>query len=334
MKKVFKICLVILILITLIVGGYFLTKYCLEVNKKINEPKEDDTVYYFDLKPLTITKDETYELNDFIEFCKINNDTCTYRYENENMASLKEIGTYEIKIIANDKYTETTTLTITNNNSKQDLPAQNQSTTPPKENSSEKKIKTDTKEEITEKVNTKYGTRIITKTTSIYDIYNDNTEEKVSEKQEVYYDYSTFNATLSELNTDATIAARLTNENTKELIEVFNAVRKAYTLPTLTYSEEINKIAYIRSIEALWSNNLNTTRPNNQTLKEIFDYYNINASNMQEYIYTFKKDEDPSNIDTAKLEDDLLNVNLSHISIGMFVKDDIACIDIIIYQGE
>ncbi len=69
------------------------------------------------LKKVTIEKNVSYQINDFIESCTTNSNLkCQLDYQNEQMRNYTEVGTYQITIIAQDashhKIRKTTSLTI------------------------------------------------------------------------------------------------------------------------------------------------------------------------------------------------------------------------------
>ncbi len=80
----------------------------------------------FNVKPLTILKDKTYAINDFVIECT---DDCNYRYSTEEMANYQDVGTYQITIIATNssgqEKSASTTLTIAEN----ETTTENESTT-------------------------------------------------------------------------------------------------------------------------------------------------------------------------------------------------------------
>lgn len=77
----------------------------------------DDEPPHLKLKELTILKNESYAISDFIDTCYDNSKKdCTFFYQEQAMESYKEVGSYKISITAQDalknQITKETKLTI------------------------------------------------------------------------------------------------------------------------------------------------------------------------------------------------------------------------------
>ena len=100
------------------VGEYEINVKVNEYEKNIKVVVKDTTPPTLKLKDVTIQEGKTYKISDFIESCSDDSkETCIYEYVDNNQSNIKAVGTYDIKIVAFDKYEnkskeETAKLTI------------------------------------------------------------------------------------------------------------------------------------------------------------------------------------------------------------------------------
>lgn len=248
----------------------------------------DKTSPELKLKEVTIEEKERYNLNDFIDNCSDNSkEDCVLKFADAKMASYTKSGSYDIEIIASDKYgNETfkeTKLIIkkTNNSSKEESKNTESKDTSSKEenNTTTSNIKEDAKtevtyevkQEVTEEEKVKYGAVLTTTTKTKYKVYSDGTKEKINSSSSVNYDKRGFNATTDELKTEATsLVSKYSNEINQVLAKV-NEYRAAVGKPALVLDKNLCIAATIRALELGYSDEFSHDRPNGSSCFTVLD---------------------------------------------------------------
>ena len=250
------------------------------------------------LKEVSIEEGNSYLIENFIESCKDISSACHYSYESEEMGSYQTVGTYKIVILTEDdskniskkettlsiqakKQEETPSTSVENNKpTPNPAPSTSQSGSSPNNTSKPNSTPTPTppaktfvekKDEVTTKVEKKYGTTITYTTTTTYNYYSDNSKEKVGEKTTTNIDYSTFNATTAEMKPEAKTLYQQNVNELKEVLKYVNQYRSEVSVSPLVFDETLSILATVRAIEMGWSNNFSHTRPNGESCFQILE---------------------------------------------------------------
>ena len=241
------------------------------------------------LKQKTIYYGQSYKINDFINECNDDSKSeCILSFKDKAMSNYKNIGTYEIIIIAKDssgniseqktnltiKKKKTTQNNTTNNNSNNNNNNENNNTSdenntqdgntqepePPKE---EPVTIVNTTTETLTSTTTKYGVKITEITKVTYNIYSDGTKKEISRKKNnPTYDYTGYNATTNDLKEEAT---SLTTENkniNNEILNYLNVYRAEVNVDNLKLDNTLTIAANIRALELAYSQKFDHERPN------------------------------------------------------------------------
>lgn len=240
------------------------------------------------LKQKAIYYGQSYKINDFINECNDDSKSeCILSFKDKAMGNYKNIGTYEIIIIAKDssgniseqktnltiKKKKTTQNNTTNNNSNNNNNENNntsdenntqdgntQEPEPPKE---EPVTIVNTTTETLTSTTTKYGVKITEITKVTYNIYSDGTKKEISRKKNnPTYDYTGYNATTNDLKEEAT---SLTTENkniNNEILNYLNIYRTEVNVDNLKLDNTLTIAANIRALELAYSQKFDHERPN------------------------------------------------------------------------
>lgn len=250
---------------------------------------KDITPPTLNLKQKTIYYGQSYKINDFINECNDDSKSeCILSFKDKAMGNYKNIGTYEIIIIAKDssgniseqktnltiKKKKTTQNNTTNNNSNNNNNNENNNTSdenntqdgntqepePPKE---EPVTIVNTTTETLTSTTTKYGVKITEITKVTYNIYSDGTKKEISRKKNnPTYDYTGYNATTNDLKEEAT---SLTTENkniNNEILNYLNVYRAEVNVDNLKLDNTLTIAANIRALELAYSQKFDHERPN------------------------------------------------------------------------
>lgn len=249
------------------------------------------------LKQKTIYYGQSYKINDFINECNDDSKSeCILSFKDKAMSNYKNIGTYEIIIIAKDssgniseqktnltiKKKKTTQNNTTNNNgntnkennntsdknntqdgSTQDGNTQDGNTQEPEPPKEEPVTIVNTTTETLTSTTTKYGVKITEITKVTYNIYSDGTKKEISRKKNnPTYDYTGYNATTNDLKEEAT---SLTTENkniNNEILNYLNIYRTEVNVDNLKLDNTLTIAANIRALELAYSQKFDHERPN------------------------------------------------------------------------
>ncbi|MBQ9833670.1 MAG: CAP domain-containing protein [Bacilli bacterium] len=266
------------------VGEYFVS---LKIKDKEYSSKLlviDKTSPKLKLKEVTIKEKESYNLNDFIDNCSDNSKKdCILKFLDDKMASYTKSGSYDIEIVASDKYgnetSKETKLIIkkVNTSSKEESKNIENENTESKDTSSKEEnniitsnpkedtkteVTYEVKQEVTEEEKVKYGAVLTTTNKTKYKVYSDGTKEKLSSSSSVSYDKRGFNATTDELKTEATsLVSKYSNEINQVLSKV-NEYRAEVGKPALVLDKNLSVAATIRALELGYSDEFSHDRPN------------------------------------------------------------------------
>ena len=285
----------------------------------------DTTSPSLKLKPLEINKGEEYTINDFIDTCSDNNDIdCILKFKDEKMSEYKDIGTYDITIIASDinnNYVELSTNLVINDSNSNNNKKNNGNSSNNNENTKYYYVtflidNGNTKMIISVKegekvkipsITTKEGNEFkewqlngkkydfntpITKDITIKAVYYDPTPiitykygvKITTQGKNITYDHSGYNATTNDLKDEAT---KVTSKNKKiieELVKYINNERKNKKLNELKINNTLSIAATTRALEMAWSDIFSHNRPNGSLYKTVLDEYKINES-LNNYLY-------------------------------------------------
>lgn len=239
------------------------------------------------LKQKAIYYGQSYKINDFINECNDDSKSeCILSFKDKAMGNYKNIGTYEIIIIAKDssgniseqktnltiKKKKTTQNNTTNNNSNNNNEnnntsdennTQNGNTQEPEPPKEEPVTIVNTTTETLTSTTTKYGVKITEITKVTYNIYSDGTKKEISRKKNnSTYDYTGYNATTNDLKEEAT---SLTTENkniNNEILNYLNVYRAEVNVDNLKLDNTLTIAANIRALELAYSQKFDHERPN------------------------------------------------------------------------
>ena len=239
------------------------------------------------LKQKAIYYGQSYKMNDFINECNDDSKSeCILSFKDKAMSNYKNIGTYEIIIIAKDssgniseqktnltiKKKKTTQNNTTNNNSNNNNEnnntsdennTQNGNTQEPEPPKEEPVTIVNTTTETLTSTTTKYGVKITEITKVTYNIYSDGTKKEISRKKNnPTYDYTGYNATTNDLKEEAT---SLTTENkniNNEILNYLNLYRTEVNVDNLKLDNTLTIAANIRALELAYSQKFDHERPN------------------------------------------------------------------------
>ena len=242
------------------------------------------------LKDLEINIGATYDINAFIGSCSdLDGVPCSLVYKDSSMGTFKDIGEYQIEIIAKDS-SENETIEMT---SLKIVDATDETTTVASENNSSNKTtkKTtsknrvvDTIKEVDEDISYKYGVKIVKKTTTTYDIYADGSKKKVKTDTDTSYDYSTFNATTYDLKPEAESLSKSNSAKYKEVLGYVNQYRSEAGVGFLSLDDDLNTAATIRALEMAWTRTMSHYRPDGRDCFTVLRDLNITTYSAAENI--------------------------------------------------
>lgn len=242
------------------------------------------------LKDLEINIGATYDINAFIDSCSdLDGVPCSLVYKDSSMGTFKDIGEYQIEIIAKDS-SENETIEMT---SLKIVDATDETTTVASENNSSNKTtkKTtsknrvvDTIKEVDEDISYKYGVKIVKKTTTTYDIYADGSKKKVKTDTDTSYDYSTFNATTDDLKPEAESLSKSNSAKYKEVLGYVNQYRSEAGVGSLSLDDDLNTAATIRALEMAWTRTMSHYRPDGRDCFTVLRDLNITTYSAAENI--------------------------------------------------
>lgn len=128
--------------------------------------------------------------------------------------------------------------------------------------SSSTKTKTKTEKKTEKSTSKKYGVTITTTKTYEITTYSDGSQSKKLKSTKNSYDYSGFNATTSDLKSEASKTVSSNSSTYSEMLKYVNKYRKEVGVDSLTMSADLNLAATIRAMEMAWANKTSHTRPN------------------------------------------------------------------------
>lgn len=128
----------------------------------------------------------------------------------------------------------------------------------------------------------KYGLKLITITTTRYDVYSDGSKVATYEESTSYNDYSDFNATTEDLMQDAINNKSSYRSWINEALSYTNDLRAEVELDNLVLDEQLTTAAMIRALEMCYSDIYSHTRPNGTDFDTIYNELNISAILMGE----------------------------------------------------
>lgn len=232
----------------------------------------DTTAPVVKLKTLVILPNSEIKIEDFVDFVE---DESDYSFILSTEVDTSVEGTYEVPITVEDDYGNKTKVIgklVISADAPNSISSQTPTPAPPAKTFVEKK------DEVTTKVEKKYGTTITYTTTTTYNYYSDNSKEKVGEKTTTNIDYSTFNATTAEMKPEAKTLYQQNVNELKEVLKYVNQYRSEVSASPLVLDETLSILATVRAIEMGWSNNFSHTRPNGKPCFQILEEENINGA--------------------------------------------------------
>ena len=170
----------------------------------------------------------------------------------------------------------------------------------------------------------------ITKNITLVAIYNDVAE--ITHKYGVTistingrstYDYSTFNATTSDLLGEAKSVSANNISTYNELVKYVNELRKSEGKTPLTLDTALSQAATLRAIEMAWANNFSHTRPNGTICFSVLNELGINSYSAAENIaawQTSAKQAFDSWNNSQGHHDNMIG-NFTKIGIGKYTLD-------------
>lgn len=280
------------------------------------------------LNELTIKVGDNYDIESFVNSCNDNsNKKCIYAFKESNMKDFKEVGTYDIIIIASDESNNrveaSTKLTITD---KEVNKVNN-----PQNNNYIKPIIEDIKKE-----EVKFGVKVTTTESVYYNINSDGSKEKIRSKVTNSYDREKYNFDINEFLQEARNLLE-ENKNDNELIlDYLNEYRQNEKLAPLQISEKLNEAAEIRTLEIVWSGKYNHERPNGTYFHTITNDLNYNIKILGENIA--KDKNTPKEVAEYWKESlgsykNIIDSNYNYVGIGM-VKENNITYWTLLFTGE
>lgn len=294
----------------------------------------DEEAPVLTLKTLTIANDKTYEITDFIESCTDNSgQDCKFRFQETEMANYKEVGDYNIVIIAEDENgnevseqtklaitaAKTTTPTKPNNTTTTDKTTSTQNTTTNNTNSITK-VDTTTEKNLVEE-NYQYGIKISTYEVITYDVYSDGSKKETKRVTSYEYDRSTYNATTSDLKAEATAQASKNSAIINEVLTYVNELRREVGASPLILDNNLTIAANVRALEMGYAAKFSHTRPNGNNCFTVLNDLNISYGGAGENI-AYGQTSAASVIKTWKNSqghyDNMVSTSFTKIGIGYF----------------
>ncbi len=220
----------------------------------------DTTIPNVELKNLTITEGDSYNIKSFVKSYSDNSGSTSYTisYKDKSQSNLKKAGTHTISIVICDQnkncLNKTTKLTI------------NQFVL--------KVVKQVTQNVVTETKEVKYGVRQITEVSITYDVYNDGSKkEKSRGASKTRIDQSTFNAKTSDMKPEAIKLYSATSTVSQTVLRLTNQYRSEVNVTSLTLDKDLSIMATIRAIELAYSGKFSHTRPNGSEWSTLWPEY-------------------------------------------------------------
>lgn len=140
-----------------------------------------------------------------------------------------------------------------------------------------KQVISNEKEEVTEVLEEKYGTKKIKAITYNVIKYDDGSIEKNYSYDKTYYDKSGYNASTNDLLSEAKTVASQNRSIYQEVVGYVNGYRSAAGVEQITLDDELSVAATVRALEMAYSSGgMSHTRPNGSDCFTIFDELNIN----------------------------------------------------------
>ncbi len=255
-----------------------------------------------EVQDLTISYGEKYQVEDFVKKCESNMGECQFTFEDKSMEEYREVGKYEIVIVASvNEETISKKATLTIEEKEEESPPQ-ENTTPSQENPNTNNnenspkpeeppttggntvTKVQTVNEDVKSYSYKYGVTITTTTTITYDVYSDGSRKEVGRHDSVSYDYSTFNATTSDLLGEATSLASSSINTISSVVSYVNQYRSEVGAPSIVNDSSLNIAAMVRALEIGWSRKFDHTRPNGTSCTTVLDEIGIYPMGLGENI--------------------------------------------------
>ena len=236
---------------------------------KINDKNYETTLNVVDtlaptlkLKELTITLDDKFEINSFVESCTDNSkEDCILSYK-ENKKYTK-VGTYDVTIIAKDKSDnvaeETTKLIIKNKKNTNETQTKNDNKT--NNNSNKVKFVKEETESVKETKELKYGTILNSWHVKTYKLYSDGSKKTVNEYTHYEVDGTNFNAKTSDMLPEAIENMNVYKDIVNDVVKYTNEFRTEVGQAPLTLDETLTKAAMVRAIEMAYSDKFSHERP-------------------------------------------------------------------------
>ena len=220
----------------------------------------DTTIPNVELKNLTITEGDSYNIKNFVKSYSDNSGSTSYTisYKDKSQSNLKKPGTHTISIVICDQnkncLNKTTKLTI------------NQFVL--------KVVKQVTQNVVTETKAIKYGVREITEVSITYDVYNDGSKkEKSRGTAKTRVDQSTFNAKTSDMKPEAIKLYSATSTVSQTVLRLTNQYRSEVNVTSLTLDKDLSIMATIRAMELAYSGKFSHTRPNGSDWSTLWPEY-------------------------------------------------------------
>lgn len=254
------------------------------------------------------------------------------------MALYKEVGEYQIEIIAKDQNgseaKSKTKLTILKKEepAKQEESSVPEPSKPPAPSNPKPSVASSKPTYVKQITESKTMTRVwkykITETVDIveyYDLYSDGSKVKVNTTSKVKErNYTTFQASTFEMESEARSLMQTNASQIKEVITLTNQLRAEKGLPLLTYHETLTKAAMIRAIEMGYSKVFSHTRPDGRNCFTIYDElqiaYGIAAENIAQG-YTSPSQVVTGWKNSAGHYQNMMNPNIKRIGVGVIKEN-------------
>ena len=267
LKQIAKIGTIMIILLVFVVVGY-LTWNFIKVNMSKQEER-DETPPILEIKDVTITQGESYNVYSFLEKCSDNkSEKCAITFATEEMGTYSEIGTYEIVIIAKDEKEnesrQKATLTIVLPSEKTAVGSPKKTTPEKSPSSKEENTRTliKTAAETKETSENHYGTIKREVTTITYNLYSDGTKEYAHEMTEEQIDYSGYETDYEKMESEATEQVYATQD-------VLATIYPEIGLENIDIVT--SSLAVFRAMEIGYSNKNDDTRPDGRPASSILE---------------------------------------------------------------
>ena len=224
----------------------------------------DTTKPVLKLKDLSINVNDKYDVNDFVEECSDNSlEDCILSFKEDK--TYKNVGVYDIVIIAKDssgnETEETTKLEIlkkqtsTKNNANN-----NQSNNNSSNNNKVTFVKEETETEKEEK-DLKYGSRLTSWHVKNYNVYSDGSKKLINEYTHSEVDAKNFNAKTADMLPEAIENMNMYKSEVNDVVKYTNEFRSEVQKSSLVLDETLTKAAMVRAIEMAYSNKFSHERP-------------------------------------------------------------------------